>query len=422
MSNFATSEINSVSVKQLVRIILLFYLGLALCAALPFMVCGVLNPLDAYVEGMSMVTTTGVTLTGLDELPGMFILWRSGMQWLGGFFALLIFALLLPRVVHSSIFAFNRELGECTEWHNLPEWHTTLNILGLFYLTFTIAVGAGLLGFGLNGFDAVNFALTLVSTGGLSAGDNFTGWHLSGGLKIFLAFVMLVAGGNYHWYYFVATKQIRKIGGDVQFRYYLASVVGAVLLLWLSGLCYGNQVQSLIDSLCQVVSCISTTGYVFVERTHLSGFAYLVLAWLVFVGGCAGSPAGGLKISRVVLCWKLVLGNVRAVYRPNLVQQVEYNGKGLSNETLRYVSLFLFGYVAVIVAVGLCLAAEGLSPVDALVTAMGLVSNTGSMVTLDDMSWFTKLVTTLGMLAGRLEILPMLLLLLPESWQQKSKW
>lgn len=422
MSNFGNVELNSVNVKQLTGLVVLFYLGLAFFASLPFMLCGVLNPVDAYVEGMGMVTTTGVTLVGIDELPGMFILWRSVMQWLGGFLALVLFALLLPRVVHQPIYAANRELGDCTDWHSLPGWYTTLRMLSLFYLTVTVLVDLGLMCFGLNGFDAANFALTLVSTGGLSGVNTFTAWQLSNGLKIFMALVMLVAGGNYFWYYFVVTGQVGKIIRDVQFRAYLGGTVVAVLLLWLSGKCFGNQSESLVNIICQVTSCLSSTGYVFVNSAHLSGFAYLVLATLVFIGGCAGSPAGGMKISRVVLSWKLVDCNVRSVYRPHLVQQVEYNGKRLPNESLGYVSLFFFAYVVMIMLVGLCLAAEGLAPVDALVTAVGLVSNTGSMFNLSCVSWFTKLVMTFGMLAGRLEILSMLLVFLPEFWQRKSRW
>lgn len=96
MSSFGNVELNSVNVKQLTGLVVLFYLGLAFFASLPFMLCGVLNPVDAYVEGMGMVTTTGVTLVGIDELPGMFILWRSVMQWLGGFLALVLFACCCP--------------------------------------------------------------------------------------------------------------------------------------------------------------------------------------------------------------------------------------------------------------------------------------------------------------------------------------
>lgn len=421
MNVFTALENSFINLKQLVLGLVVFYLVLALVAALPFLVCGVLNPLDAYVEGMSMVTTTGVTMIGIDELPGLFIVWRSLMEWLGGFFAVLFFALLLPRLVHSPIFAFNRELGEYTDWRSLPEGLASVKLLACFYVGFTVCVGLGLLCFGLNCFDALNFALTLVSTGGMSGGDCFTGWHLGRGLKIFLALVMLVSGGNYVWYYFLSTGKAFKILRDQQFRYYVSGILGAVLLLWFSGKYAGLQ-SIWVDNLCQVVSCLSTTGYVFMERTNLSGFTYLVLAVLVFVGGCAGSPAGGMKICRCLLCWKLVDCNVRSVYRPNLVQQVDYNGKGFSENSLRYVSLFFFAYVMVIVLVGLVLAADGLMPVDAVVTAVGLVSNSGSMVNVAYMGWFTKLVMTLGMLAGRLEILVMLLMLLPEFWQRKSNW
>ena len=402
------------------------WLVVCLFAALPMVLLHDLSYTDAFFESMSGITTTGSTvLTKLDSSSPGLLLWRSLLQWLGGigFIAMAVAILPLLRVGGMRLFQ-----TESSDWSEkvMPRSHMVAKYFVAVYVLFTLL---GTLAFHLAGmgwFDAVNHAMTSVSTAGFSTSDaslaNFpkaTHW-VAVALMVLgsLPFVLYVSTlrGNY-W----------ALLRDEQVRGFLLVLVGVSLpfTLWL----WLHSDYALVDAwrivTVNVVSIVSTTGYAVGDYTQWGGFAVMVFFYLTFIGGCSGSSTGGLKIFRFQVAYALLRANLQQLVHPRAIIKQQYNGHNLDEEIVRSILTFSFFFTITIGFIALGLALLGLDPLTALTGAATAVCNVGpglgeiigpagNFASLPDAG---KWLLAIGMLLGRLEIITVLVLMTRSFWR-----
>jgi trk system potassium uptake protein TrkH len=402
------------------------WLVVGLFAALPLVLIRNLSYTDAFFESMSGITTTGATvLSDLDASSPGLLLWRSLLQWLGGigFIAMAVAILPLLRVGGMRLFQ-----TESSDWSEkvMPRSHMVAKYFVAIYVLFTLL---GTLAFHLTGmgwFDAVNHAMTSVSTAGFSTSDaslatfpKATHW---------VAVVLMVLGSlPFVLYVSTVRGNYRALIRDQQVRGFLLVLAGVSLpfSLWL----WLNSDYAFIDALriatVNVVSIVSTTGYALGDYTQWGGFAVMVFFYLTFIGGCSGSTSGGLKIFRFQVAYSLLKANLQQLVHPRAVIKQQYNGHNLDEEIVRSILTFSFFFTITIGFIALGLALLGLDPLTALTGAATAVCNVGpglgpiigpagNFSTLPDMA---KWLLAIGMLLGRLEIITVLVLMTRSFWR-----
>ncbi|HUW59015.1 MAG TPA: TrkH family potassium uptake protein [Planctomycetota bacterium] len=405
--------------------------------ALPFVIGLKVSFLDAYFETVSGYTTTGITmLRGLDGLPASILFWRGFIQWLGGL-GILTFFLAVLYTGGSAHRLFSAESHKVFSKRPAPGLLHSLRILWLIYVLFTAAVALALTLEGVGVFDAVCHAMTTLSTGGYSPHDASIGFYRQTGHPHFVLVEytviagMILGGMNFFVHYRWLRGGFRALWDSAEMRLWWAVLLGATLLVMVDGLRQPSsggwdRLHDLFrTSLFQVTSIVTTTGYATADIAG-SGFgatAKLVLLVLMVVGGCVGSTGGGIKVLRIAVLFRMVSRQVRhLIYGPSSVQCVTVDGEMVSTEELRRIAALFFAWMGLLVFGAVVTAL--LSDLGALSAASGMFSALGNVgpcyIPNPDMTALhplVKIVYILGMLAGRLEILPVLLLFSRRTWR-----
>lgn len=402
------------------------WLVVALFAALPMLMIRDLSYTDAFFESMSGITTTGGTvLTGLDATSPGLLLWRSLLQWLGGigFIAMAVAILPLLRVGGMRLFQ-----TESSDWSEkvLPRSHMVAKYLIGVYMLFTLSGTLAYRLAGMGWFDAINHAMTSISTAGFSTSDASLA-HFPPATHWVAVVLMILGSLPFMLYVSTLRGNYKALLRDQQVRGFLKLLAATCLLLstWL----WLNSDYAWPDALriasVNAVSIISTTGFSLGDYTQWGGFAIMVFFYLTFVGGCSGSSTGGLKIFRFQVAYALLRANIQQLIHPRAVIQQKYNGHPLDEEIVRSILTFSFFFTITIGAVALGLALLGLDPLTALTGAATAVCNVGpglgpiigpagNFASLPDAA---KWLLSVGMLLGRLEIITVLVLLTHTFWR-----
>ncbi len=390
--------------------------------------------LDAYFETVSGFTTTGITvLSGLERLPTSILFWRSFIQWLGGL-GILTFFLAVLYTGGAAHRLFGAESHKVFARRPAPSLLRTLRLLWLIYAVFTVALIAALVLEGLSGFDAACHAMTALSTGGYSPYDaSVAQYRLDGHphyvlIEYTLIVGMLLGGVNFFVHYRLLRGGFRALWDSLEMRLWWLLLAGATAVVALSRFCQAgaeNIHDTLRGSLFQVTAIATTTGFATedIATPLFPPAAKIIFLLLMVIGGCVGSTGGGIKVLRVGVLLRMAGRQVhRLMYGPAVVQPVVVDGEVVNAEELRRVAALFFAWVALLVFGGLVTAL--LSSHDALASASGMFSALGNIgpcyiptPQMAGLHWGVKLVYILGMLAGRLEILPLLLLLSPRTWK-----
>lgn len=398
---------------------------------LPYVLGGYLGILDGLFESISGFTGTGATvIEDLEVLPNSILFWRSMTHWLGGLGIVVIFIALLPEAGQSTMSMYNAEVAGPTRERVLPRLHDMTNVLFRMYSGFTLIALVIFLLCGMDFINALNHALSTISAGGFSTFNASVAHFDDFVVEGWITFFMILAGGNFGLYYQVYQKGPGVLRRNTEFKAYLL-ILGVVTLLIMLNLAYafGGEWTTAFRYASFQVASIATTGFVSADYDTWPAFSKLLLLFLMICGGCAGSTAAGLKVSRVVILVKALWITAFQKVHPNMVRRVEINGHYVGDDTVVRVSQFFFLYMAFIVLWALLLTWDGVNIFDAVgisVSTMGCIGPafgiTGATCTYANLSDFAKSILCLSMLLGRLEILTLLVMCRRSFWKSKGMW
>lgn len=399
-----------------------------LFGAIPFVVTGVFGPLDALFETMSGFTTTGASvLTDYDQGHGI-MFWRSLTHWYGGMGIVVLFIALLPATGGGAIRLFAAEApGPSTE-RLTPRLRDTAKNLWFIYVGLTVAEVLILMAVGLGPFSAITHAFGTMATGGFSPEAASVGTYNSWSVELVIVIFMVLAGGNFALYFAFLKGRRWAIWRDPEFRLYLGIMVVSTVLIAASLMIaesHSSAADAFRDSMFQVVSIQTTTGYVSADFDTWNSFAKVLLVVLMFVGGCAGSTAGGMKVIRILLLAKNARRVMAQAVHPNAVIPVKIGRRAVPAHIVAGV-LGFFSLWVVVFSVGTLLVATSNVSLTTAATAVTATLNNvgpglevvGPMVNYSVIAPFGKVVLIAMMLLGRLELLAVMLPFTRSFWSR----
>ncbi|MBN7769066.1 TrkH family potassium uptake protein [Marinobacter daepoensis] len=402
---------------------------IALLSSLPFYLSdNGISAADAFFEGTSGITTTGATVfTGLDTMDKDLLLWRSILQWLGGIGIIGMFVAVLPFLRVGGMRLFATESSEWTE-KALPRMRTLSRGLLFVYVVFSIVAVVTYYLSGMSLFDAFNHGLTSIATGGFATSDLSMG-KFSDLILLESTFFMII--GSLPFFLFVREMHGQRgvLFRDQQVRLFLTIlfVVPAMLTLyrwWVSPVPF-DPVHNYTATLFNVTSVVTTTGYASEDYSAWGPLAFVVFFFLMFVGGCSGSTAGGMKIFRFQLSLIILREQLMRLLHPRAVFTRNYNGRAVSDEIISSMIAYTFIFLLCLLVITVLLASLQLDFVTALSGALTSLTNVGPGLgdiigpagNFSPLPDAAKWVLAVGMLMGRLEILSVVIVLSPGFWR-----
>lgn len=404
----------------------------SLAGALPFALSGAVpNYLDGLFESVSGLTTTGASvIDNLEILPQSILLWRSMTHWLGGMGIIVLFIVFLPNM-SGAVHLYNAEVPGPISERVLPRIRENALKLWQIYLGLTLTLIILLMLVGMNWFDAINHSFATMATGGFSTKNTSIIYYDNLGIELILVAFMIIAGGNFGLYYMAWRTGFKKILKDVEFQFYLliiaiSTLIIALSLWWTMGFGGGN---SLRHALFQVVSIMTTTGFASNDFNQWPSATKFILLCLMFVGGSAGSTAGGIKVSRIILLFKLGWAELRRAIHPKAVINVRFAKRSVDASVLNTVAVFFFLFLSIFAIATLLITVTGLEPFDAMSAVAATLGNVGPgfgvvgpTTTYSSINMFGESILILCMLLGRLELFTLLVLIQPEFWRSRKGW
>ena len=411
-------------------IVALFWIALGAVSSLPlhFSKAPHLSTTDAMFEAVSALTTTGATvIDDIESLPHSMLWYRQQMQWLGGLGVVVIALAILPLLGVGGMQLYRAETTGPSKHDKMkPRLRETVRSFLKIYLLLTLACAAAYWLAGMNGFDALAHSMSTISTGGFSTYNASIAHFGNRWIELVAVVFMLIGGLSFGLLYvMIVGRKPLALFENSEARGYLGTI-GAVVLLTTSYLVYTQHHSAIgtaiFDSLFQVVSVITSTGYTTESFAYWPGFLPVLLIFLSIMGGCAGSTAGGMKVIRFQLLLKQGKREVQKLVHPNAVMPVKIGKRLVNDRVIESIWGFFAAYTVVYVVLMVMLIASGLDQVSAFSAVAATLNNLGpgleevaaSFAGLTD---FGKWVSILAMLMGRLEIFTVLVLLTPEFWR-----
>lgn len=398
-------------------------------SAIPFVVSGDIALFtDAFFEMSSGLTTTGASiLTNVEALSKSMLFWRSFTHFIGGM-GVLVFALaILPQAETSSVHIMKAEMPGPIFGKLVSRLSSSARILYFIYLLLMIVFVLLLWLAGAPFFDAVLLSFGTAGTGGFGVVNGSIAPYNNLAIELILSVGMIVFGINFNLFYMMLNQQVKKAFQSEELKWFLCIIGISVVLITfnLSSHAYG-WTNALRDSFFTVSSVISTTGYSTALSDSWPLFSQLILLLLMFVGGMAGSTAGGMKVSRIMILVKGAWAEIKRTIRPNRIVTIKSEGKRVDSKLINAVFSYLTVYTIIFILTMLLVSFETPDFVSAFSTVAATINNIGpgfGMVgTSKDYSTFSpmiKVVLSFVMIMGRLEILPILILLSPNTWRKR---
>ena len=410
-------------------IVVLFWTVLSLFGSLPFLLSNELSVslVDAVFESFSGLTTTGATvLTGLDEMPKAILYYRQQLQWIGGMGIIVLAVAVLPMLGIGGMQLYKAEApGPVKDSKLTPRIAGTAKALWYIYLTLTIACTLAYWSAGMTLFDALCHAYSTVAIGGFSTHDASIAYFDSAAIELICSAFMLIAGVNFSLHYLAFNNiNLSHYFRDPEFLTYLSilfvAIISCFLILWFYETYSG--VDSMRHAIFQAISIGTTAGFTTVNYNLWPAFLPVMLLFMSFVGGCAGSTGGGIKVIRFLLLFKQGFREVKKLIHPHAVFVIKLGKTPIDNKIVEAVWGFFAAYVAIFVIMLLILMADGLDQVTAFSAVAACLNNLGpglgevalNYTSIGDVS---KWILCLAMLLGRLEIFTLLVLISPGFWR-----
>lgn len=401
----------------------------ALFGALPFVLSGSIpSYLDAVFETMSGFTTTGSSiLTDIEALPKSLLFWRALTHWLGGMGIIVLSLAILPMLGVGGMQLFKAEVPGPTTDRLKPRIQDTAKLLWGVYVLLTALQTLLLMLGDMSFFDALCHAFATLATGGFSTRNASVAAYDSAYIDWVITLFMFLAGVNFTLHYQALRGRLRDFYRNEEFLFYLGITVSATILLILFN--QGGVYQSLVDNLrfsaFQVTSIMTTTGFATADYEQWPVFAQYLLIFLMFIGGCAGSTSGGMKVARILLLFKHAHVQIYRLIHPRAVRLVKFGGTPVDREVMQSILGFFALYMGIFVFASALMAASGLDVLSAGAAVVATLGNVGpgigSVGPIDNFSHvspFGKSVLVGCMLLGRLELFTVLVLFFPTFWRK----
>lgn len=421
--------VRKISIRQAFVLTTVVWVVIPSFAALPLAFADLqLSYTDAFFEAMSGLTTTGSTvMLGLDSTPPGILLWRALLQWLGGIGIIAMAIVILPLLQVGGMQLFRMESSDTSD-KVMPRTTQIVTYISVLYVALTALCAVLYWTGGMSGFDAVTHAMTTIATGGFSTHDASVGYFNSPAIDATATMFMLIGGMPFVLYLQALRGAPLRLIRDSQVRWFLATVVIAVLSMWfyLEGDLEGQVFKNFFRVAFNVVSVITGTGYSTEDYSAWGPFAVSVLFFLMFVGGCAGSTTCGIKIFRFQVLYATAKNQMYRLLQPHGVFIPYYNRRPIPETVTESVMGFFFLYALAFAVIAMGLGLLGLDFLTAASGAATAISNVGpglgprigpagTFATLPDAA---KWLLSFGMLLGRLELFTVLVLLLPSFWRK----
>lgn len=419
-----------ISAKDGLAIVALGWLSISILGAIPlFLAKATPTYIDAFFEIVSGFTTTGSSvIENVEILPKGILFWRSFTHWIGGMGILVFTIALLPALGIGGFQIYKAESPGPIAGKMAPRIKDTAKILYITYFSITILQVILLLFGKMTIFDALLHTFGTVGTGGFGIKADSVGYYKSSYIHIVIAVFMVLSGVSFSLYYSLYRKRIRDVFKNEELRLYLGIVVSSTLFiainLYMTN--YGKISLSIRDSFFQVSSIMTTTGYSTADFDLWPNFSKGILVLLMFIGASAGSTAGGIKVIRILVMFKLIKRETSKIFHPRAIIPIKNDGNVISNEVIAGIYSFIALYMVIFSVSTLLVTLEGVDLVTASTSVIATLSNIGPGLSLVGptrsfalYSDATKMLLSFLMLLGRLELFTIIALLAPKNWRRE---
>ena len=405
----------------------LSWLALCIFGSVPFVLSGSIpHPIDAFFETVSGFTTTGSSiLTDVEVLPHCVLMWRSFTHWIGGMGVLVFLLSLLPLAGGYHMNLMKAESPGPSVSKLVPKVQQTAKILYSIYIGMTLLQIVLLLIGNIPLFDTLCIAFGTAGTGGFGIRNDSMGSYCTY-CQIVTTVFMILFGVNFSAYYLILTKKIRQALKFEEVRYYLGIIAVAILVIGLNTMhLFQNLGVSIQQAAFQVGSIITTTGFSSADFNQWPALSKTILVLLMFVGACAGSTGGGIKVSRILILCKAARKEFQLYLHPNAVKKIKMDQKTITHDILRSTNIYLTLYLLIFAVSILLISLDNFDMTTNFTAVTATLNNigpgleiVGPMGNFSSFSYFSKCVLIFDMLAGRLEIFPLLLLFFKGTWKK----
>ena len=407
-------------------IVSLCWIVMSVFGALPFYIDGCIpHFIDALFESVSGFTTTGASiLTNVETLPNSMLMWRSFTHWIGGMGVLVFIMAILPLSGASNMHIMRAESPGPSVSKLVPRVRKTALLLYLIYIGLTAAEFILLAAGEMNCFEAINISFATAGTGGFSVKNASMGCY-SAYSQIVATVFMILFGVNFTSYFLLLSGKLKE-AFNTEIRVYLILIAAAIGAITLNARhLFDTTGETLRHASFTVGSIITTTGFSTADFNLWPSLSKTVLVLLMFIGACAGSTGGGIKVSRMILLGKNMRNEFRVMLHPRQVRKVRMDGRQIESETIRTIHAFLFCYILICIVSLLIVSLDGFDLTTNFTSVAATLNNIGpglnAVGPTENYALFSplsKCVLIFDMLAGRLEIFPMILLFSPMTWKK----
>ncbi|MGL5087506.1 MAG: TrkH family potassium uptake protein [Clostridium sp.] len=420
---------NDIYAKEGFLTVGLAWLLISIVGAIPFVISGAIPSfIDAFFETVSGFTTTGASiLTEIQSLPRGILFWRSLTHWIGGMGFLIFILALIPSLGSNTIHLLKAESPGPNPGKIVPKIKETAKILYIIYFVLTVVQTILLMFTGLSLYDAALHAVGTAGTGGFSSLNNSVAGFNNPAAEWIITIFMLLFGVNFALYFQIIKGNIKSVFKSEELKYYFLMVFVSIILITINILDFngGNLGESVRQSSFQVASIITTTGYATVDFNLWPTLSKMILMIIMLVGAMAGSTGGGIKTIRIVIMFKTIKREINKILHPKRIKSVKIDGKVVEEETISGVFLFIGAYVIISLIAMIIVAFDGFDMVTTTSSVIATMSNIGPGFELVGASGnfaafspLSKIVLSFCMLAGRLEIYPMLIMFSSSLWRK----
>ena len=430
LTNLINPQKRTIYAREGFVIVSLSWILLSFFGSLPFVFSQEISSLiDAFFETVSGFTTTGATiLTNIESMPKSFLFWRAFTHWIGGMGILMFVLAFLPQKDMQSMHIMRAEVPGPSVGKLVSKTTVTARILYIIYTVFTVAQIIALLCCKMPVFDSVTTAFATAGTGGFSVKNASIAAYNSLPIEIVCTFFMLLFGINFNLFYLIIVKQFRRAFKSEELWTYIGIIVISISIITINILPLANSVgNALRQAGFQVVSIITTTGFITADYNNWPVLSQFILVFLMFIGACSGSTGGGLKVGRIIILFKSGIKELKRAINPRKVQSLRLDNAALDKGTTSATCIYFVIYMMVIAVSILLVSLNSLDLSTTFSSVVTCINNVGPGLSLvgpvenfNSLSDLTKLVLATDMLIGRLEVLPMIILFIPSTWKKST--